>query len=172
MESEFPTATQAENQRGREKSRNNRGDRGSEGRRGADAEFMWFRVALWHLDVIHFTLSRGIHLPPSSNYGALFPLLIHLNVCLCLFLVTIRAHTYRCTHTHVCATKPLSSVINPSLLAVVVFLFPLCCVLAVGAVFPRSALLALCCGNTTWSLLHPTTLGHREGETEGNTDSN
>lgn len=112
-----------------ERAETTEGDRESEG--GAtDAEFMWFRVELWHLDVIHFTLSRGIHLPPSCNYGALFPLLIHLNVCLCLFLVTIRAHTRVDVHTHTQArtTKPLSSVINPSLLAVVVFLFcsPLC----------------------------------------------
>lgn len=84
--------------REREEAKQQRGT-ASEG--GTDAEFMWFREELWHLDVIHFSLSRGIHLPPSCNYGALFPLLIHLNVCLCLFLVTIRAHICgRCTHTH------------------------------------------------------------------------
>ena len=74
---------------------------------------------------------------------------------------------YTHTHTHTHSTKPLSSVINPPLLAEVVFPFPLRCVLAVGAVFPRSALLALCCGNTTWSLLHPTTLGHGEDRQKG-----
>lgn len=121
LESELSEATQAERQRGRAKSRNNRGDR--QRQRGTDTEFMWFRGELRRSDLIHFTLSRGIHLPSSCNYGALFPLLIHLNVCLCLFLMTIRARTHTYTHT-----EPCSSVINPSLLAAVVFLSPRCCV--------------------------------------------
>lgn len=94
---------------------------------------------------------------PSCNYGALFPLLIHPNVCLYLFLLTIRACTYRWTHTHHKATLLCNkSLITGSRCCS----FRLCCVLAVGAVFLCSVLLALCRGNTTWSLLHPTTLGH------------
>ena len=114
QESELPAATRAVNQREREKSRNSRGDRDREG--GTDTEFMWFRGELWHLDVIHFTLSRGIHLPPSCNYGALFPLLIHLKVCLCLFLATIRAHTHIDGHTHTHTEHKATLLCNKSLI--------------------------------------------------------
>lgn len=88
LESELAAATQPEKRRGKRKRA-----AAWEGTEKAETEFMWFREELWRLDVIHSALSRGIHLPPSCNYGALFSLLIHLNVCLCLFLVTIRAHT-------------------------------------------------------------------------------
>lgn len=107
---------------------------------GTDSEYIWFRGELG---------CDWVNSLPAIT-GACF---LSKSAWMFAFLLT-GARVY--THT----TKPLYSVINPSLLAgVVFFLFPLYSVLAFGAIFHRSALLALCCGNTIWDLSHQTTLG-------------
>ncbi len=155
----------------KEKSTNISEDRESEG--GTQTEFMWFRAKLRRSDVIHFSLSRGIHLPPSCNYGALFPLLIHLNVCVSLLWLLEHTHIdVHTQHTHAHTPHKATLLCNKSLITgSSCFLFPSLLCSGSRSCFPLLCIISRVLLNTAWSPLHPKTLGHMEEETDGLTDS-
>lgn len=112
LQSELPTAAQTERGQWTETVEIGRGEQSS---CGSELKSMPMGYnSLWSLG--------GIHWLPPCNYRALFPLLIHLNVCLCLFVLLISALSY-CTKALITGSSFLCF---SSVLATGVFFFFVC----------------------------------------------